>query len=134
MLAYAFADVERGLLDFLAYVAILVVGFCLVTLIIWRAYPLSRLRHEFGMDNVLGATVAAVWGALLLIALLTVLRFYSVSELQASAAGQPQQRPAQVALQHQIQQSQVAPVLEVATAPLWQALAPWFPSPVSARV
>jgi hypothetical protein len=31
----------------------------------------------------------------------------------------------------QVQTSQVAPVLQVVTAPLWQVMAPWFPAPVN---
>jgi hypothetical protein len=30
--------------------------------------------------------------------------------------------------------SQVAPVLEVVAAPLWEVMAPWFPTQVSARL
>ena len=43
--------------------------FGLVGLIIWRAYPLSRIGRSFGMENVAGAALSAIWGALLLIAL-----------------------------------------------------------------
>src|SRR5690242_8937246 len=65
--------------EFLAYVAIFVVIFAVVGLIIWRAYPLSRISRSFGLENVAGGALGAIWGALLLIALLTILRFYVVT-------------------------------------------------------
>jgi uncharacterized membrane protein required for colicin V production len=133
-LAYAFGNELRPLLEFMAYVAIFFIAFGLVALIIWRAYPLSRLRREFGFDNVLGAAIGAVWGVLLLIALLTVLRYYTIAPLQSTAAGQSQPQSTQLDIRRQIQFSQIAPVLEVVTSPLWQAMVPWFPSAVSPRV
>jgi hypothetical protein len=110
-------------LEFFAYVGLYIIIFSLVGLIIWRAYPASRLNRGFGTENLLGAVIAAVWGILFLIALLTMLRFYAVVPWK----GQDQ---SQQGILHQVQQSQVAPVLEVVAAPLWQIMTPWFPTPV----
>lgn len=131
LIAYAFGNEGRPLYEFIAYVLIFVVAFGLVGLIIWRAYPLSRLRRDFGVDNVLGAAVAAIWGILLLIGVLTILRFYVTVPIQSQGQG-PQ--PVQLDILRQVQLSQVAPVLEVAASPLWQAMVPWFPTQVPARL
>ena len=127
-LAYAFGDQARAVLEFTAYIVLFVVVFGVVGLIIWRAYPLSRIRREFGFDNVLGAMIAAVWGVLLLIAVLTMLRYYSVTPLRSPGQGED---VAQLDVRRQVQLSQVAPVLEVVASPLWQLMTPWFPSAVS---
>ena len=113
--------------EMLAYVAIVVVIFTVTGLIIWRAYPLSRIGRKFGSDNLLGAMVGAVWGALLLITILTVLRFFIVTPWRG-------QEVAQQGILGQVQASQVAPVLEVVLSPLWQVMAPWFPTAVPPRL
>lgn len=110
-------------LEWASYAVIFVVVFLLVALIIWRAYPASRISRGFGTDNVLGAIVAAVWGVLLLIGVLTIMRFYTVVPWRGQEATQQ-------SIMHQVQMSQVAPVLEVVAAPLWQLMTPWFPTPV----
>jgi uncharacterized membrane protein required for colicin V production len=127
VLAYAFGDPLRPVLELVAYIILFALTFLLVGLVIWRAYPRSRIRREFGFDNVLGAVIGAVWGVLLLIALLTMLRFYVVTPFQPASQGQ---QTSQQDIRRQIQLSQVAPVLEVVASPLWQLMAPWFPSPV----
>jgi uncharacterized membrane protein required for colicin V production len=126
-LALAFGNDIRPELEWIAYVALFVVVFGVIGIIIWRAYPASRLNRGFGMDNVLGAALGAVWGVLFLIALLTILRFYAVVPWRA-------QEPSQQGVAHQVQLSQVAPVLEVVASPLWQAMTPWFPAQVTARL
>jgi uncharacterized membrane protein required for colicin V production len=130
--AYAFGDAVRPTLELVSYVALFVLVFGLIAVFIWQAYPLSRLRGEFGFDNLLGAAVAAVWGVLLLIGVLTILRFYAVTPLQAQGSQTPQ--PSQLDIQRQVQLSQIAPVLEVVASPLWEAMTPWFPARVSPRV
>ena len=115
------------LLDFVGYVSVLVVAFVVIGLIIWRAYPLSRLRSGFGADNAVGALLAGVWGLLLLITLLTILRYFVLVPWHA-------QESTQQSVRAQILSSQVAPVLEVVAAPLWQLLVPWFPAPVNPRL
>src|SRR5438477_299828 len=62
--------------EFLSYVVVFAAVFSVVGLGIWRAYPLTRISRSFGMENVAGGALGAIWGALLLIALLTILRFY----------------------------------------------------------
>lgn len=125
--AAAFGAENLPQLEFAAYVILFVVAFAVIGVIIWRAYPLSRISRGFGADNTLGAAVAAVWGILLLIALLTMLRYYVVLPW-------PQQETSQSSVLGQIQTSQLAPVLEVVTSPLWQAMVPWFPTPVNPRL
>src|SRR5262249_26883870 len=110
-------------LEVIAYVIIFLLIFGLVALIIWRAYPLSRISRTFGSDNVLGGVIAAVWGVLLLIAILTMLRFFAVTPWKG-------QESVQQGIFGQIRASQVAPVLELAAAPLWQLMTPWFPTTV----
>ena len=126
-MAMAFGRENLPQLEFAAYVAILAVVFVVIGLLIWRAYPASRMSRGFGADNALGATLGAIWGVLLLIAVLTVLRFYAVVPWQG-------QETTQQGVLRQVQLSQVAPVLEVVVSPLWQVMAPWFPAPVSARL
>jgi hypothetical protein len=124
-MAMAFGQGILPVLELIGYVAAFVVTFVLIGLLIWRAYPLARLgKRQFGAENLLGALVGAVWGVLLLIVLLTIMRFYAVVPWR-------DQESTQRSVLAQVQTSQVAPVLEVVTAPLWAALAPWFPSPVN---
>lgn len=123
-LALAFGPEIRPILEFEAYVALFFVAFGLIALVVWRAYPGSRISRRFGTDNILGAVVGAVWGVLLLIALLTIMRYYAVvpwHDQEASQGG----------VLRQVQLSQVAPVLQVVAGPLWEIMAPWFPTPVS---
>jgi uncharacterized membrane protein required for colicin V production len=126
-LALAFGAENLAVLEFIAYVALFIVIFGVVGLVVFRAYPASRFNRGFGTDNVAGAALGAIWGVLLLIALLTMLRYYAVVPLK----GQEQN---QQGVAHEIQLSQVAPVLEVVAAPLWQIMVPWFPTPVSPRL
>lgn len=126
-LALAYGREILPQLEFAAYTAIFVVVFLVVALIIWRAYPASRISRGFGTDNVLGAIVGAVWGVLLLIGVLTIMRFYSAVPWRG-------QETSQESIMHQVQQSQVAPVLEVVAAPLWQLMTPWFPTPVDTHL
>jgi uncharacterized membrane protein required for colicin V production len=123
-LALVFGPDLEPQLEFAAYVAFFVIIFALIGLILWRSYPASRFSRRFGMDSVVGAAIGAVCGALFLIALLTIMRFYEVVPWRG-------QETTQQAVALQIQLSQVAPVLEVVASPLWQAMAPWFPRPVN---
>ena len=126
-MALAFGNEIRPQLEFVAYVAIFFVAFGLIALIIWRSYPGSRLSRKFGADNIMGAVIGAIWGVLLLIALLTILRYYTVvpwKEQEASQAG----------VLRQVQLSQVAPVLQVVAAPLWAIMAPWYPALVKPQL
>ena len=124
-LSLAFGAGLQPVLELIGYVAAFVVTFVLVGLLIWRAYPLARLgKRKFGTENLLGALVGAVWGVLLLIVLLTIMRFYA-------AVPWRDQESTQRSVLAQVQTSQVAPVLEVVTGPLWSALAPWFPARVN---
>jgi hypothetical protein len=115
-------------LELVGYTGVLLVAFGALGLIIWRAYPRTRLGRAFGADNVGGAAVAAVWGVLLLIGLLTSLRFYTV------VPGWHDQVAAQRKVGNQIQSAQMPPVLEVVAAPLWLTMKPWFPALVSPRL
>jgi uncharacterized membrane protein required for colicin V production len=127
VLGLAFGTEHREQLEFFAYVLLLVVAFSVIGLVVWRAYPGSRIGRKFGADNIIGAVLGAVWGVLLLIALLTVMRFYSAvpwREQEASQAG----------VLRQVELSQVAPVLQVVVAPLWDIMVPWFPAPVKPKL
>ncbi len=99
----------------------------MIGVVLWRAYPISRMSKGFGMENVLGATIGAVWGALLLIVLLTMLRYFSVVPWR-------EQEGSQRNVVGQIHSSHVAPVLQVVASPLWQVMVPWFPDRVSPRL
>jgi uncharacterized membrane protein required for colicin V production len=122
-LALAFGRELQPQLEFAAYLAIFLLVFGLIGALIWRAYPATRFGRRFGIDNVVGAGLGGVWGLLLLIAVLTVLRFYAAVPWKAEEASQQ-------GVARQVQLSQVAPVLEVVASPLWDAMAPWFPAPV----
>jgi uncharacterized membrane protein required for colicin V production len=126
-LSLAFGRESLPIFEFIGYVFLFFLTFGVIALIIWRTYPASRIGRHFGTENVLGAAVAAIWGVLFLIALLTILRFY---------AGVPwrDQEASQRGVLGQVQSSQVAPVLQVVAAPLWQIMVPWFPAPVPTRL
>jgi uncharacterized membrane protein required for colicin V production len=126
-LTLAFGVENRPLLEFGAYVGLVIVGFGVIALIVWRTYRGSRISRHFGTDNILGAVLGAVWGVLLLIELLTIMRFYAVLPWR-------EQEVTQGGVLRQIQLSQVAPVLEVVGAPLWEIMTPWFPAPVNPRL
>jgi uncharacterized membrane protein required for colicin V production len=126
-LSLAFGNEQRPRFDFIAYVGLLVIAFGVIGIVVWRAYPGSRISRKFGADNVLGAVIGAVWGVLLLIALLTVMRYYA-------AVPWREQELSQASVWRQVQLSQVAPVLQVVAAPLWEIMAPWFPVPVKPRL
>jgi uncharacterized membrane protein required for colicin V production len=126
-MAAAFGRENLPQLEFIAYLVLFVVAFFVIGLLIWRAYPMSRISRRFGLDNLLGGAVATIWGVLLLIALFTILRFYAVVPWH-------EQEATQRSVQRQIQSSQVGVVLRVAAAPLWQAMVPWFPTPVEAQL
>jgi Colicin V production protein len=126
-LALAFGRESLPQLEFVAYVALFVLVFGVIGVLIWRAYPASKLSRGFGTENVIGAALGAIWGVLLLIAVLTILRFFSVVPWKGEESSQQ-------GIAHQVQLSQVAPVLEVVASPLWQVMAPWFPSPVPPRL
>jgi uncharacterized membrane protein required for colicin V production len=126
-LALAFGRENLPQLEFAAYVGLLVIVFAVIGLIIWRAYPASRISRGFGTDNILGASMGAIWGILLLIAVLTVLRFYAAVPWRG-------EETTQQSIMRQVQLSQVAPVLQVVASPLWQAMVPWFPAPVDAHL
>ena len=61
-LALAFGRENLPQLEFAAYVALFILVFAVIGVIIWRAYPASRMSRGFGADNVLGAALGAVWG------------------------------------------------------------------------
>jgi hypothetical protein len=126
-LAMAFGREILPQLEFGSYVALFIVLFGAIGFVIWRAYPASRMSRGFGTDNILGAAVGAIWGVLLLIAVLTTLRFYA-------AVPWRNQETTQQGIQREVQQSQVAPVLQVAASPLWQVMVPWFPAPVNRQL
>lgn len=123
----AFGNENRLVFDFCAYVALFVIVFGLISVLVWRAYPGSRISRHFGTDNILGAVLGAVWGVLLLIELLTIMRYYAVVPWR-------EQEATQGGVLRQVQLSQVAPVLEVVAAPLWEIMTPWFPAPVNHRL
>jgi uncharacterized membrane protein required for colicin V production len=126
-LAMAFGPENLPQLEFIAYVGLFALVFAVIALLIFRAHPSSRLRRGFGSDNVVGAALGAIWGVLLLIAVLTMLRYYAIVQWRGQDTGQQ-------GVAHEIQLSQVAPVLEVVAAPLWQVMVPWFPTQVSPRL
>ncbi len=126
-LALAFGSDIEPQLEFMAYVGLFFVVFVVVGLLIWVAYPASRLSRGFGAENLLGAALGAIWGVLFLIALLTMLRFYAAVPWKG-------EENSQQGVEHQIELSQAAPVLELVASPLWQIMTPWFPTPVSTRL
>jgi hypothetical protein len=126
-ISLAFGREGLPIFEFVGYVFVFIVVFGIVGLIIWRSYPASRIGRHFGTENVLGAAVAGVWGVLFLIAILTILRFYAVVPWR-------DQETSQRGVLGQVQRAQVAPVLEVVAAPLWQIMVPWFPTQVPAQL
>jgi hypothetical protein len=122
-LSLAFGREMLAQLEFAGYIGVFFVTFGVLGLLIWRAYPASRMGRRFSTENVLGAGVAAIWGVLFLIALLTILRYYTVLPWT-------DQEATQMTVRTQVHKSQVAPVLQIVASPLWELMAPWFPAPV----
>src|SRR2546421_6644967 len=114
-LAMAFGRENLPQLEFIAYVGLFVLVFAVIALLIFRAYPSSRLRRGFGSDNVVGAALGAIWGVLLLIAVLTMLRYYAIVQWRGHDTGQQGVAP-------QMSRSPVAPVLEDVAGPPRQGL------------
>ncbi len=127
LLSLAFGREGQPQWEFTGYVVLFAAIFGVVGFLLWRAYPLSRIGRDFGTENVIGAMIGAVWGALLLIAVLTILRFYIVTPWRGQEATQH-------GILGQVQASQVAPVLQVVLSPLWQVMTPWFPAVVPPRL
>jgi hypothetical protein len=126
VLSLAFGKEGQPRWELISYVVIYVLIFATIAVGIWRAYP-SHISRSFGFDNIAGGVLAATWGALFLIALLTMLRFYVVTPWKG-------QETSQQSILRQIQGSQLAPGLEIVLSPLWQAMTPWFPAPVPSRL
>jgi hypothetical protein len=114
---------QAPLMEFLAYVAIMVGALVTICWLIWQAFPPHGPGADFGLSNVLGAAIAAAWGLLFLIALLTVLRYYAVVPWR-------DQELTQSTVRRQLQQSQAPPMLERVATPWWQIMSPWFPAAV----
>jgi hypothetical protein len=72
---------------------------------------------------VLGGVVAGIWGLLLLTAIVTILRFYTVTFW-------PGQQFTQATIEGQLTRSQVVTVLRGPLAPLWWTMELWFPDPL----
>jgi uncharacterized membrane protein required for colicin V production len=125
-LALAFGNEGLPRWEFIAYSAVFLVVFGSIGLFIWRVYPLTRLGNQFGADNLLGAMLGAIWGAMLLIMIVTILRYFVATPWRG-------QETAQQGIFSQVEASQMAPVLQVVLAPLWQIMMPWFPMAVPPR-
>jgi hypothetical protein len=117
---------QAPLMEFFAYVAIMVGALLTICWMIWQAFPRHGPGGDFGWANLLGGAVAAGWGVLFLIALLTVLRYYAVVPWR-------DQELTQSTVRRQLQQSQTAPMLEGVTSPWWRIMSPWFPASVENR-
>jgi hypothetical protein len=102
---------------FLFVLAIVVVG-------LFRTYPKTGLGRNRLPDHFGGGVVAAVWGIMLLITILTLLRYYTVVVW-------PGQRDQQQAMAAEIKQSSAAHVLADGTPQLWLLMSPWFPPGVT---
>jgi hypothetical protein len=120
----------RGVLpqcEFFAYIGSFILVFGVMGVLMWRVYPLTRLTRGWGWDNVAGGMVAAIWGASLLVVLVTSLRYYTLTPWRGQEATQQ-------GVVTQVNASQVAPVLQLALSPLWQVMTPWFPAIVPPRL
>jgi hypothetical protein len=86
-------------------------------------YPHTLLANYRRQDAVLGGVFAGIAGLLLLIGIVTILRFYVVTFW-------PSQQFTQLTVEGQLQRSQVAIVLRGPLTPLWWAMQFWFPDPL----
>ncbi len=112
---------ERG--EWLAYLAVFGVVFAIVLFLTLRTYPRTRILSRPRLDTALGTVLAAVWGSMLLIAIITVLRFFVRSFW-------PGAEFVQQVVDDQVRRSQVALFLELVAAPIWALMTPWFPDRV----
>jgi hypothetical protein len=125
--ALIFGTSRAPLLEFAAYTILLTGTFAAICWLVRQTYPQGRHRPESGAGQLLGAVIGVIWGLLFLIAVLTALRYFV-------AVPWPELEATQANVRRQIQQSQVAPMLEMPAWPLWRIMAPWFPSAVDARL
>lgn len=109
--------------QWVAYVLLFFATLLGVGLLTRRAYPHTRLGRQRRSEHVAGALIAAVWGLLVLIEVIAILRFFT-------STFWPGQEAMQIAIAGQLERSQLVPTLQAGLAPLWQVMQPWFPEPL----
>ncbi|MBI2756436.1 MAG: CvpA family protein [Chloroflexi bacterium] len=106
-----------------SYVFVFLAIFGAVTILSKRMYPHTALAGRRRTDALLGGIAGALAGLLLVIQIVTVIRFYGATPNVDNEGGR-------LSAAQQVQRSQLVPVLQFGSAPLWGLLAPWFPDPL----
>jgi uncharacterized membrane protein required for colicin V production len=106
--------------SFIFYVLLFVLLLGLGALASFKAYPRTRFSANSRLDGVLGALVGVVWGTIVIIVLVAIMRYFTVLQV---AALQDNQRT----VDGQLARSEIVPTLQVIFSPIWKACEPWFP-------
>lgn len=109
--------------DVLAWAFVFFLVFVVFAIVLFRVYPSVGLGN-LGLDRIGGVVVAAIWGIMFVIAVLTILRYYAVVVW-------PGQLAQQQSMTVQVRQSVVAHVLANNLQPFWLVMSPGFPPGVS---
>jgi uncharacterized membrane protein required for colicin V production len=116
--------VEAGGNDVIAWAFIFFLVIILFIVLLFVAYPHASLGRNKVLDHILGAVLSAIWGVFFVIAIITILREYSV-------VAWPGQLESQQSMKIEMSQSVVAHVIAYNLTPAWLAMSPWFPSDIS---
>lgn len=103
-----------------AYIVLFVLVPALLMFVIWRVYPHTRLREKGLLDPVGGGILGAIAGLMVVIGIITMLRLFT-------ATYWPDRESTKLTVSGELGRSQMVPVMNVAFAPLWNAMQVWFP-------
>jgi uncharacterized membrane protein required for colicin V production len=128
MLTQGLGSGQQALLPLQTYTLLFAAGTAVLGFAVWHAVPLSRLQSGFGIDNLIGALLGALWAVVLLIVVLTLARYFTAVPWQ-------DQELRQQVLLRQIENSRVLVALQSAgVRPVWQLLTPWLPAEVHTSI
>lgn len=114
---------QRPAAEFGSYVFLFLLGAIGLGAVIWRTYPSTRLSVGLVVDRLLGAIVAAIWGILLVVMVLVVLRFFTVTFW-------PSMQPTQQQVGEELTSAHALPTVRARLGPMLHVVSPAFPTAV----
>lgn len=103
-----------------AYIVLFVAVPALLMFVTWRIYPHTLLREKGRLDPIGGGIIGGVAGLMVVIGIVTMLRLFT-------ATYWPDRDSMKITVSGELGRSQMVPVLNVAFAPVWNAMRVWFP-------